>query len=269
MIPMLDSALPPSPAQRHVAVRGGWKAWAGYLDSPTAYHPWGDAELIATARDLPLLPVCVGPYPHKGQTVKQALEVASPGRLAENAVAQIARIGRQLNMTELRDLIVAYDLEAKVYEGEPTLALENIEAFARQADRHGIAVAVYSSPACLRALHAHLANTHASNIVWGAWVGEWLTNPPTEHPPTLDDPAGMGNLWAGQRAWQYRGGHDLDGLSVDSSIVDPKFFGRLLRHMPAPRPAPAPAPAPAHPAEATVTVVVDGHTYSGTIPERK
>ena len=113
--------------------------------------------------------------------------------------------------------------------------------FVAAATAAGIASVVYGSPDFISAL----SGAYAPEVIY---AGEWPNGSlPPSGPISLSSIPGIpDSSWdgAGQRIWQYQGGHSVSSLpfAVDSSLTDSAVPYCRLVSVPSPVPGPTPSP---------------------------
>lgn len=236
MFLMADSAYAPTPAELGAYKSAGGNAWAGYLGSPHAYHPWAASEVQSVlAAGVLFLPVWVGPL--------TAAQLTMPDGTADAnaALASLAAHG-------LPSHVVALDVEQAAWDASNVGSTEYVRAFAEQCQRQGTDVTLYGSKALCEAVAASPPGLAVPNAVWLAY---WTNSEPS--PTVLADGFPLGSEWSGpgQRAWQFRG--DSQGAvapgttkACDLSVCS-DGFPMVLPH----------GAAPVVPAAAVAPVVVD------------
>ena len=209
---LLDSAYEPTTAdvaKAHAASVGGW---AGYLNSPTAYHPWRPGALRAICvGGLGVLPVWVAP-----------LGASSAAHGASDALAALAQV-HAAGLTP----VVALDTE-KAAERAPG-ALAYAEGFHGTLNTHGALTVQYGSPVFL----AQLARVPAGNRPRSAWLASWGGT----RAPDLATAWPLRGEWVGidQRGWQWAGPARRAGMTTttDLSVMSAEFpLARILAAKP-------------------------------------
>ena len=222
-------------------------AWQGYV--PGWGRPYGGGWSAQAARavmdaGLGYLPLLV---PNSGDAAQTPRTAQGWDEAVIFAAHHVASGGGQLTILGLN---VEAPWSAADMAGWRAAAL----AFAAACQRAGVDSFPYGSPSFL----ASLAGSRDSPT--GIYCGEWPNGASAPYPlPTTPDtiPGIPDSEWAGsnQRVWQYQGGHQVSGLSmnVDSSVagVGVKYCRKIVA--PTPQPDPAPTSTALGPGTYTVT----------------
>lgn len=250
-----DSASVPSRDTLTKAARDGVAAWAGYLQSPYATHSWTAAELSTVLAGIGhLLPIYVAPFP------ADRIVRPHPRRDAEQCVEALAAIkdGQSAGLSQPGVLPVALDIEASVWNAHPAATADYFDAFVESVGDAAY-VFPYGVPTTCVGLRKHKGE-HPHTV----WCASWRIGANAAKWPTTVAPIGLGEEWAGRRAWQFHGQVTRYGMGVDLNVADDAFplvahtETRRRRHR-------KPKPAPKTPTTIDVTVVVGSKTYRGAI----
>ena len=214
-------------------------AWQGYVPGWGAPYGGGwsaQAVLAVLGAGLGYLPLLV---PSSGDAAKTPQDAQGWDQAVIFGEHHVASGGGKLTVLGLD---VEAPWSAANLQGWRSAAL----AFAAACQRAGVASVVYGSPSFL----ASLATTGAPSIIY---PGEWPngSSAPTGALDLAQIPGIPNSEWsgAGQRIWQYQGGHSVAGLAiqVDASLTSSAV--PYCRPVAQPTPNPTPAPDPTVPTE--------------------
>jgi glycoside hydrolase-like protein len=190
---MYDGMTAPTADQAKALFDDGGRIYGGYLESPSATHPWSKADFARVgAAGFVVVPI------YMAQLYTEPRGGSGPGaRDAKDAVDQVRQLGMPSGTK------IALDVEANRGTGPGVLAYAT--AWAETVRSIGYVPGVYGSP--------QMCSQGGAPFDW-MWVAHYVG---TE--PRSPDHPGIGHC-RGRRAWQWRGTHFEFGASVDRSIAD-------------------------------------------------
>ena len=208
-------------------------AWQGYV--PGWGRPYGggwsaDAAKAVMSAGLGYLPLLV-PVGDPAQTPQDQQGWDEAVVFAEHHVASA---GGKLTICGL-------NVEAPWSSADLLAWVSVAQGFVAACRNSGISSVVYGSPSFISAL----SGSDAPEVIY---AGEWPNGSlPPSGPISLSSIPGIpDSSWdgAGQRIWQYQGGHSVSSLpfAVDSSLTDSSVPYCRLVSVPSPVPDPTPSP---------------------------
>lgn len=234
-----DSAFPPADHRQALAVLRamGATGWAMYPDVGLPYHAWPEPTMAAVLAEAHGALLIAAPA--------QGAAIADAG-VGAHLAAQLLAVARALG---LRAPVLALDVEAGTYQAFPDESVAAVADFSATAQEGGGYAAPYGPPG-LAVQVAGLRHGRPDRIWPALWPGLTRTPDPRSIPGIPD-----ALFSRGQRAWQWRGGTAVAGMTVDENVSD---FA-LARVTDAPRPA--------APARASAALTLAGRRLLVTVEE--
>lgn len=239
---MLDSAVPPTPAQIEAAkaLYPDLVGWMGYVPgwgrpyiAPGSTGWTSEAVKVVLEAGLGFYPLLV---PYSGDPASTPADIPGWQVALEMARQQVEGAGGVLAGAGL-NIEAGWVATAAAQSGWRQKVTLMKEAWGEVPN------GVYGPPAWLASL-ASLGGAAPTQILVGEWPdGAAAPSPLPTSPAVIPGIPNDDWIIPGQRAWQFQGGHSLGdtGLAVDCSVVDASFpFSRLAPPPPAPSPSPTP-----------------------------
>lgn len=239
---MIDAAFLPTSLAQIQTIRAITGASVAVVYVPgwgEPYHatPVEQAKLLVQG-GMQLLPLLV-PAPDGGDLTVDACAVGI--QAAKEYMSQVGVSGT----------LVGMDFEAGWFAAKPLPVCNSQVSFTIAASEQGVVPVPYLSPSNAIMLAGRQVRPEC------IWVASWINTTPSS---VTSIPGVPDALWSspGQRAWQYQGGHVVDGDNLDMSLSELSGYW-----------VPIPAPDPAPPTSTTTTVTVPVTFLEGLLNEIK
>ena len=239
---MIDAAYLPTTLQQVQTIRSITGASVAVVYVPgwgEPYHatPVAQAKMLVQA-GMMLLPLLV-PAPDGGDLTVD--ECAQGIQVTKEYMAQVGVTGT----------LVGMDFEAGWFAAKPVPVCNSQVSFTIAGNDQGVTSCPYLSPSNAIGLSQRQVRPNC------IWVASWINTVPSS---VTSIPGVPDALWSspGQRAWQYQGGHLVDGDNLDMSLSELSGYW-----------VPTPTPDPAPPTTSTTTVTVPVSWLEGLLNEIK